>query len=101
MVFQGNLFDDTIETEFLKYHRANPHVYQMLVKLARQVKASGRKQYGIKSLFERLRWHMDFETKSVAPFKLNNNYTGRYARLLMEQEPELRGIFITRELRSN
>jgi hypothetical protein len=33
-------------------------------------------------------------------FKLNNNYTSRYARLLMEREAGLSGLFATRELRA-
>jgi hypothetical protein len=95
----GSLFDDPIQVAFLKFHRENPHVYRMLVKFARQVKDSGRRRYGIKSLFERLRWHYDFEVKSETDFKLNNNFTSRFARLLMEQEPDLEGVFETRKLR--
>ena len=34
-------------------------------------------------------------------FRLNNNWTGMYARLLMENEPTLAGLFETRELRSS
>lgn len=96
---QPTLFDDPIQVAFLKFHHDNPHVYRMLVKFARQVKDSGRRRYGIKSLFERLRWHMAFEVKSETDFKLNNNYTSRYARLLMENETDLDGVFATRELR--
>ena len=90
---QPTLFDDKIQVAFLKFHRDNPHVYRMLVKFARQVKDSGRRKYGIKSLFERLRWHLDFETKSDTDFKLNNNYTSRYARLLMETETDHKKLF--------
>lgn len=90
---------DEIQTAFLKFHKAHPHVYEMLVKLARQVKESGRKRYGIECLFSRLRWHYDFEVRSEEEFKLNNNYTSRYARLLMKQEEDLAGVFSVRELR--
>jgi hypothetical protein len=34
------------------------------------------------------------------PFRLNNNFTSRYARLLADQEPELADVFETRRLRS-
>lgn len=33
-------------------------------------------------------------------WKLNNNFTSRYARLLLENEPELEGLFEIRSLRS-
>lgn len=90
---------DEIQIAFEKFHADNPNVYTMLVKLARQVKESGRKRYGIEMLFARLRWHYDFEVKSEEEFKLNNNFTSRYARLLMEQENDLEGVFSVRELR--
>jgi len=90
---------DEIQIAFLKFHEDNPHVYDMLVKLARQVKEAGRKRYGIECLFARLRWHYDFEAKTDDEFKLNNNFTSRYARLLMEREKDLEGVFSLRELR--
>ena len=41
---------------------------------------------------------MAIHTSSPAgAFKLNNNFTAHYARLLMAQEPDLEGFFETRE----
>ena len=39
-------------------------------------------------------------TSDTSGFKLNDHYTSRYARLIMEREPDLRGIFRTRKLMS-
>jgi hypothetical protein len=39
-------------------------------------------------------------TTTADDFKLNNDFTSRYARLLMQSEPELDGFFEVRELRS-
>ena len=50
-------------------------------------------------LFEVLRWNQFVETDDP-DFKLNNIYTSRYARLIMEAEHGLAGIFDTRDLRS-
>ncbi len=102
MATQPLLFDDDdrIQREFLKFHRENPHVYFKLVELAHQAKRSGRKRYGMKSLYERLRWHYEIELKSSDDFKLNNNFTSRYSRLLAEREPDLAGFFETRVLGS-
>ena len=90
--------DDEIQRRFLQFHRDNPHVYEKLVELARAVQRAGFRNYGIEPLFARLRWHYDIDTRSTDGFKLNNNYTSRYARLLMEREPDLAGFFRTRTL---
>lgn len=87
----------TIEELFLAFHSANPNVYAALCRLARQAVAKGRKRVGMKMLFEVVRWEV-FLTTQKDEFKLNNNYTARYARLIMEQEPDLAGVFETREL---
>ena len=86
---------DKIANSFRKFHRENPSVYQELVKLARSLKENGRGHYGIKALFEVVRFHRAVRTNDPA-FKLNNNYSALYSRLIMEQEPDLDGFFGTR-----
>lgn len=87
--------------DFWAFHNANPEVYYRLVTMARDLKARGRSRIGIKMLFEVLRWeHAMQTTDHASEFKLNNNYAPRYARLIMYRNPELAGIFNTRELRS-
>lgn len=91
---------DRIAARFEQFHAENPHVYRMLRDLC--LKARGLNpgcRIGVKALFERLRWQVRFETRGGAAgeWKLNNNYTALYARMLMEREPELAGIFETRE----
>ena len=97
---QGSfLFDDEIQRRFERFHAENPLIYTKLVELARQVKSRGYRQYGIASLFERLRWHFTIETKTDEPFKLNNDYRSRYARFIMATESDLADFFDLRELR--
>lgn len=84
----------TLEQRFAAFHEANPHVYAHLRRLALDARRRGR-QVGIKMLYEVLRWQYAMQT-SGDDFKLNNSYTSFYARLLMEQEPELAGYFETR-----
>lgn len=88
-----------IEATFLAFHRANPWVYDALVRLARDLKKRGRHRQGIGMLFEVLRWQW-FRT-TIDPssdFRLNNNYRSRYARLIMEREADLDDVFETRVL---
>ena len=51
-----------------------------------------------KMLIEQMRWLWHERTTDVSGFKLNNTYASFYARLLMEREPQLRGVF---ELRAS
>jgi hypothetical protein len=85
------------EARFAKFHADNPHIYQRLVSLARRAKAAGRRRLGIRVLWERMRWELEVETLRAdgAP-KLNNNYTGKYVRLIQRLEPDLREFFETR-----
>ena len=88
-----------IDTEFLAFHAANPHVYDSLVKLAREALAKGRSKAGIGMLWEVCRWELFIQTTGSA-WQLNNNFRSRYARLIMHRERDLAGFFDVRELRS-
>jgi hypothetical protein len=85
-----------MHARFLAFHRENQDVYIELRRLALQMRDTGRTSYSIKGLFEVLRWSRDLATRGDS-FKLNNNYTAYYARLLMEHEPRLAGMFELRE----
>jgi hypothetical protein len=68
--------------------------------MALEYKRAGHHHCGMKMLWEALRYQSALQTRGE-PYKLNNNYTALYARMLMENEPELRGFFETRERRAN
>lgn len=91
--------DSVMEQRFKEFHAKNPQVYVSLVRLARQLKDRGHRKIGIKMLFEVVRWQTMLRTEGD-PFKLNNNYHSRYARKIMDQEPDLEGFFELRELKS-
>lgn len=95
----SSLRKPTIEERFANYHAANPHVYAELVRLAREAKSSGRNRVGAKELFEVCRWHLRLKTRGDE-FGINNTFSSRYADLIQEQEPDLRGLFETRRRRS-
>jgi hypothetical protein len=89
----------TIAERFAAFDRANPMVYTLLAREARALIAAGHTKIGIGMLWERLRWLYAMDTTGDE-FRLNNNFRSHYARLLMEREPDLAGVFETRELRS-
>lgn len=72
-------------------------MYEQLKALALRLKHVGVQTYGMKALFEILRFNALLSVDKK--LKLSNNFTSLYARLMMQQEPELAGFFITRTLR--
>lgn len=95
----------TIQEAFETFHAANPHVYADLVRMARKAHAEGATKLAIGMLWEVLRWerklYLKTDDPSQAEYRLNDHYRSRYARLIMEQEADLVGIFEVRALRSH
>lgn len=89
----------TSDAKFWKFHHENPQVYRKLVELASEARGAGRKRIGINMLFEVVRWNHLVHTRSD-DFALNNNYAPRYARIIEERNPELKGIFEMRRIRT-
>jgi hypothetical protein len=101
--------DDVVEVtrrpladRFADFHAGNPDVYSELVSLARLARGRGLRRYGIGQLWEVLRWQRFMRTRddNTRGAKLNNDYRSRYARLIMDHEPDLDGFFETRRLRA-
>jgi len=88
------------EEAFREFHRENPRVYRMLVQRARQIKARGFQNYSIKTIWAVLRWHSDLGKDLKESYKLNDRYYSRFARLIEEKEPDLKGFFHFRKLRT-
>lgn len=80
-----------IQARFLEFHEANPEVYAQMRRMAFELKGGGAARYSIRGIYETLRFRRTLETGGDAGFKLNNDFCSRYARMLMEQEPELAG----------
>jgi len=86
----------THKEKFEKYHSANPHIYEMFVRIALTQISKGYKNYSARDIFPIMRW----ETKTKAEgdrYKINNNYSADYARMFMGEHPEYKGFFELRE----
>lgn len=81
-----------IVERFWKFHQENPHVYEWFKAFSHDVKNSGAQGYGSKAVVERIRWHVMIETKGE-PFKISNDFTACYSRLLIMLEPAFEGFF--------
>ena len=90
----------SIEAAFWNFHHNHPEVYAGLVRLTFRAVDAGRERVGIGMLFEVLRWEWVVQglPDESEEFKLNNNYRSRYARMIMESEPGLEGVFEIRRL---
>lgn len=86
----------TIAERFRAFHKANPLVYEIALGIALRLKRKGIKRCSMDAIFHHIRWQYFIQVSGVEKFKLNNNFTAHYARLLMEQEPELAGWFEVR-----
>jgi hypothetical protein len=91
----------SIQERFEEFHETNPWVYDQLVTLARRVQARGHDRIAIDYLFGYIRWTQLMRPRDPnSAFKLNDHYRSRFARLIMEQEPDLAGLFELRELKA-
>lgn len=82
--------------KFKKFHADHPEVYAALVRFTREAVARGRRRVGIAAVYERARWELSIRATAKEPAALNNSYKAFYARLIMAQEDDLRGVFETR-----
>lgn len=93
-------FAQPLDVLFSEYHERNPHVYELFKRFAMQARNAGRRRFGAKAIMERVRWYAEIETHGGDGFKVNNNFTSRYARMLIDEYPEFKGFFETRRLQT-
>lgn len=92
-----------IQEKFEEFDRTNPWVYRELVKLLREAKEKkGYPRWSVDGAYHVLRWERTgqetFDPNSI--WKLNDHYTSRYARKILDNNPDLEGFIRTRPLRS-
>ena len=93
----------SIEEQFAAFHRANPEVFVEMLRIARARLARNEGRVGVKAIWEELRVALEVINDSGSgggingPYKLNNNHTALYARMLIDAEPELRGVIELRK----
>jgi hypothetical protein len=92
----------SLTQKFTDYHTANPGVYRELVRLSYEWKRTGHGKIGMQTLIEKLRWDWNVSLrKDSAGFRINNNFAAFYSRMIMEEHPDLQGMFDIRERRVN
>jgi len=88
----------TLTEQFERFHAANPHVFESIYQMTTQLHGRGLSRGSMKMIFERLRWLYAIQTMGET-FRLNNNYTSYYARVVHAYDPSLEGFFEVRSQR--
>lgn len=88
----------TIQERFESFMRLNPWVLPALESLAESWLAKGHARVSTKMLFEVLRFRYGVTVGDE--WKLNNSYTSRFARLLIERHPSWSEAIELRTLRA-
>lgn len=87
-----------LQREFEVFHAENPHVYELFCRFAMQAIDAGREKFGARSIWERMRWYVAFETTGDDDYKLNDHHPPYYARMFMREHQECEGFFETRRV---
>jgi hypothetical protein len=77
---------------FLKFHRANPNVYDLFCKITFQAMQKGLQNFGVGAVFEIMRWETGV-VKETSSQTLCNTYRAYYARLFELHHPTYTGYF--------
>jgi hypothetical protein len=87
---------DAMQARFDAFHADHPQVWKLFLRFVKEAMVSGRRKFGARMIWERMRWFSTIETKGD-DFKLNDHYPPFYARLFMETYPQYAGFFEIRE----
>lgn len=91
----------TIEERFARFLELHPEVYAEFKKIACDLLVRGKQHYGAKAIMEVIRYHRAISGQDEKePFKINNNWTSRLARKLMDEDARFTDFFETRELKT-
>lgn len=90
----------TIAERFDAFHEVNPWVADAMEALIADWLSHGHKRASTKWAIEIIRWQYGRETTGDQGFRLNSDFTSRYARLLIERHPSWADAIHTRQLRA-
>lgn len=90
---------ETLDERFERWIKANPQVLEAFIRRAEQYRAQGYTRLGAKHITEDMRSDRSLWTDGD-PFKINNLFVSRLARLAVAERPYLAQFFEFRELQS-
>ena len=81
-----------VTEKFFSFHQDNPRVFDLFKGYANDLRTRGFMHYAARTILERIRWDISLETTDEL-FKINNNFTPCYARLLMITDRRFEDFF--------
>jgi hypothetical protein len=91
--------NDALQAKFDKFNVDNPHVLVMIEDKIREARAAGVRRIGMVLIINQIRWQTMITTTDK-DFKINENYSSRYVRLICQRHPEWESMFEQRRLRA-
>ena len=95
-LFQG--CDPELFSDFWAFHSRNLHLFEKFKANATLIRNAGHKQYGAWCIMQQIRWQHDLVSVGSA-FKINNDFTALYARMLAATDPTFKDFFQFRGLK--
>lgn len=97
---QPTLFETRVERGFREWIETpdGRRVEAEIVARAKRLLERGWRHYGVKALFESIRYDASVGLLGDGPYLLNNNHASLLARRIMRQHPDLDGFFEVRAL---
>ena len=95
---QGKTRCHQIFAAFVQFHKANPQIWTLFERFTLEAIRANYHNYSSTTIFERIRWHVNVDTRTDEKLKLNNNFRPWYARLFNRAHPDSVGFFRNRKL---
>jgi hypothetical protein len=92
-------YPSNVVARFKAFHQQNPHIFAHFMRLADEMRATGRERYSARTIVEVMRWHYNLKTSGNV-FKVNDDFVPIYARVLIHEHPRFDGFFELRAVRS-
>lgn len=84
-----------IDERFEDFNKANPLIFQLFLRFARAARTAGQHTFSAKRIIEQIRWEVIPQGPGDSGFRINNDFTSRYARLAVRLYPDEFGNFFT------
>lgn len=91
--------DPELLVRFTQFHRANPDVFETLRRGANVHFSQGWRRSSVRIILNTARWGPESSPDDEYAFKVNNNYTSLYSRLLIATDPKFANWIEVRPMR--
>ena len=93
------ILSNKIDQDFDSYDRRHPEVYNRFCQIVQGLIRKGHRHYSADAILHVIRYEAAVKKDPLELFKINNNFSSRYARKFIQEFPEHKGFFEIRVLR--